>query len=502
MPQQGVHIVHLTMAGAGVSAGSIDLFHDHRRFHEPQPRAAVGFRDQRRHPAGARQRLDKRLGIASANGGGDFPIQNLPFSVFRPKGGDEVFRGGVALGDQVIDLAALVGLQMLEGLAAEAAGVCMRPQLNDFFAMGRGAARALRHGLFALFDETGPADRRALEESLVPQAEAEFSLPARIGDYTDFYTSLDHAQNIGRLFSAAAEVVHPNFHWLPVAYHGRSSSIVPSGHPIRRPIGQSLRPGKRSPSLAASAWLDYELELGVFVGPGNAMGSPVSLESAEAHVFGLCLLNDWSARDIQGWEMPPLGPFLAKNFATTLSPWVVTMDALEPFRAPWRRAPDVPGPLTYLDGRDNRERGAVDIQLEVCIQTRARRAAGLGEVRLSQTSFRHQHWTIAQMLAHHTVGGCNLRSGDLLGTGTISGPTPSEAGAMMELSRAGRQPVSFGADDGLPEQRAFVEDHDSITLRGWCHRPGFRRIGLGECRGDVLPALPMMDSTRSGKPAM
>ncbi len=438
------------------------------------------------HDAGARSWL------ASANAPGtDFPIQNLPVAVFRRADSGETFRGGVAIGDQIVDLAAMSALGILHGPAERAAQAvaqaCARPALNDFMALGPAAWRALRHGLFTLLDSSAASTSTTVGSCLVPQREAEYSVPTRVGDYTDFYTSYHHGLNIGKLFGI--EEVPLNFHHIPIAYHGRASSVVISGTPVRRPLGQSKAPGASAPSFGPCAWLDYELELGIFVGAGNALGSPVPLRDAESHLFGICLLNDWSARDIQGWEMQPLGPFLAKNFATTISPWIVTMEALAPYRTAWQREAPAPQPLPYLDSAATRTHGALDIRLEVGLETPSLRAAGVGPARLTRTSFRHQHWTVAQMLAHHTVGGCNLQPGDLLGSGTISGPTAEEAGAMMELSHAGRQPVRFEGGAGQVEERGFLADGDAVVFIGWCERAGFARIGFGECRGTVLPAI-------------
>ena len=396
--------------------------------------------------------------------GADYPIQNLPFSVFRRAGTNEAFRAGVAIGDQVVDLGRL--------------GLYSGSTLNELFARGPEAWRQLRHDLFARL--RAGAEETSTRDALVPQSAVEFTVPARIGDYSDFYTSYYHALNIGKLFGISNDVVPANFHSIPIGYHGRASSIGVSGQEVRRPLGQTKRPDAAAPSFGPCAWLDYEMELGVFVGVGNALGAPVSLRDAESHIFGINLLNDWSARDIQGWEMTPLGPFLAKSFATTISPWIVTMDALAPFRSAWRRPENVAMPpvLPYLDTPENRENGALDIRVETWLETKKNRT------RLAHTTFAHQHWTIAQMLAHHTIGGCNLQPGDLLGTGTISGPTAEEAGALMELAQAGRKPVLL---DG--EERGFLADGDSVVLRGYCERRGFRRIGFGECRGVILPAL-------------
>jgi fumarylacetoacetase len=422
--------------------------------------------------------------VESANApAGDFPIQNLPFSVIRRRNFDEAFRGGVAIGDQVIDIAAWASRAGLNGIAGEAARACAQPVLNEFFSMGPPAWRELRHALFAALHERAPSDdRAAIEACLVPLAEVEYSLPAQIGDYTDFYTSIHHATNISTLLGLSG--VGANFKSIPIAYHGRVSSIGLSGQRFRRPAGQIMLPGEDAPIFSPSRKLDYELELGIYIGQGNAAGEPIDLDQADSHVFGLCLLNDWSARDIQAWEMQPLGPFLAKNFATTISPWIVTMEALAPFRLPLPR-PDTDGkPLRYLDSGRNSTTGAIDIQLEVCMETSRHRAGNLQPTRLSLTSFRHQYWSIAQMVTHHAVGGCNLRAGDLLGSGTISGPEKSEAGALMELARNASEPVTLSTG----EKRSYVEDGDAIILRGYCESAGFARIGFGESRGEVLAA--------------
>ncbi|MFT3815984.1 MAG: fumarylacetoacetase [Acidovorax sp.] len=427
--------------------------------------------------------VNARSWLESANASGtDFPIQNLPFAVFRRSGTEEAFRGGVAIGDQVIDLAALSSGSLLEGQALQAARTAAQPALNDFFALGPAAWRVLRHALFALLQE-GAAQAGALRACLVPQADVEYTVPARIGDYTDFYTSLDHALNCTRLMRVDGDV-SPNFRWLPIAYHGRVSTIGVSGQRFRRPMGQVLPAGAQAPVYQACARMDYELELGIWIGQGNVAGEPIAMDDAEGHVFGICLLNDWSARDIQVWEMAPLGPFLAKNFATTISPWIVTLEALAPYRCAWQRPTSDPQPLEYLDAPANRAAGAIDIQLEVWLHSERARSEGRGPARLSGTSFRHQYWSVAQMVAHHTVGGCALQSGDLLGSGTISGPGPGEAGAMIELAYGGTRPVDVGAG----EQRGFLADGDTVVLRGWCERPGAARIGFGESRGTVLPA--------------
>lgn len=430
---------------------------------------------------------DARSWLANANAsGGDFPIQNLPFGVFRRAGSQEAFRGGVAIGDQVIDLQAVAARGAFTGLAAQALQAASQPTLNALMAMGPESWHALRLALFdALIDgATGPATE-ALRAALVPQAQAEMGLPSRIGDYTDFYTSVHHALNVGRVLKPD-DPLTPNFRWLPIAYHGRASSVVPSGTAFHRPMGQAMAPGAAAPQYGPCRRLDYELEMGFYVGPGNAQGRPIGIGEAESHIFGMCLLNDWSARDHQFWEMAPLGPFLGKNFCTSVSPWVVTMEALAPYRVAFERADDEPQPLAYLDSAANRAQGGVDVQLEVRLQSPHHREAGHPGDRLSATSFRHQYWTLAQMVAQHTVGGCNLQPGDLLGTGTISGPTPGEAGAIVELSHGGTQSIDLPATG---ETRTFLEDGDTVILRGWCEREGHARIGFGECRGEVLPAV-------------
>jgi len=423
--------------------------------------------------------------VISANVEGcDFPIQNLPFAVFRRAGSDEAFRGGVAIGDQVIDLAQVATADCLDGLAHAAAKACAQPALNDFFAMGPPAWKALRHGLFELLEKAFYGSKvDALRGCLIAQDAAQFTVPTRIGDYTDFYTSLDHAMNIGKMMRPD-DPITSNFKWMPIAYHGRVSSIGVSGQTFHRPMGQAMLPGAAAPSYGPCARLDYELELGIYIGQGNAKGEPIALADADPHIFGICLLNDWSARDIQFWEMAPLGPFLGKNFCTTISPWIVTMEALAPYRQAWSRASSDPQPLAYLDSEGNRANGALDISLEVLLETDQLRATGKAPSRLSGTSFKHQYWTVAQMVTHHTMGGCNLSSGDLLGSGTISGPGDGEAGAMIELTYGGGKPVTLSSG----EQRGFLQDGDAVILRGWCEKPGFARIGFGQSKGTVLPA--------------
>jgi fumarylacetoacetase len=374
--------------------------------------------------------------------GADFPIQNLPLAVFRRRGSDEPFRGGIAIGDQVVDLAVLAEASAVGGGALEAVAAAAGPVLNGLMERGAAAWAALRNAVFDGLLQ-GSTRRAVFERCLVPQSRAEYSLPANIGDFTDFYTSIHHATAVGRLFRPDHPLL-PNYRWLPIGYHGRSSSIVMSGREVRRPWGQRLPAGQSDPVVAPSARLDYELELGVFVGVGNELGSPIALEDAEARVFGLCLLNDWSARDIQAWEYQPLGPFLAKSFASSISPWIVSLQALAPFRVPHARNPGDPALPDYLRSPANDAAGGFDIRLEADLETSAMRDCGAPPQRVSSTSFRHCYWTIAQMIAHHTVNGCNLRAGDLLGTGTQSGPTPGEAGSMLELGGAGSHPLAVG----------------------------------------------------------
>jgi len=408
----------------------------------------------------------------------DFPIQNMPHGIFRRRSSAEGFRGGVAIGDQILDLSSALRTGAFTGTAAAAAEMAAAPTLNGLMAMGPTAWSALRLALSRLLREGAP-QTEALRDCLVPQVDADHALPAQIGDYTDFFTSYHHMVNAGRVFQPDNPPL-PNFKWLPIGYHGRSSSIAISGSPFRRPRGQSRASGDDTPRFGPTRRLDYEMELGAFIGPGNAQGEPIDVNVADQHVFGLCLLNDWSARDVQGWESQPLGPFLAKNFVSTISPWVVTLEALEPFRIALPREATDPEPLPNLRHCSDAPLPGFDIELEVWLRT-AR--SGQREMRLSRSNFRHCYWSLAQMVAHHTEGGCNLRPGDLLGTGTQSGPNEGEQGCLLELSRGGRQPIA------LPngESRAFLEDGDVVTLRAWCERDGFARIGFGVCSGEVIP---------------
>lgn len=431
--------------------------------------------------------------VASANAAGcDFTIQNLPFGAFRRNGAPAVdadrstanaARIGVAIGDQILDLQAAFDSGVFEGAAKDAAALLQGSTLNDFMGAGAAAWSALRLALSRAL-RSGSTAQAQLKNALLAQRDAGMALPARIGDYTDFFTSIHHATAVGKLFRPDNPLL-PNYKYVPIAYHGRASSIGVSGQTFPRPLGQIKGAADAAPVFAACKRLDYELELAVWVGPANPQGARVSMANAEQHAFGMCLLNDWSARDVQTWEYQPLGPFLAKNFASTISPWVVTMEALEPYRAAWTRAEGDPQPLPYLDAPDNRARGAIDITVEAWLLTQKMQAASLAAQRLSQASFRHAYWTVAQMIAHHTSGGCNLQPGDLLGTGTQSGPAPEEAGSILELTQGGKQALTLASG----EQRTFIEDHDTLILKAHCVKPGSARIGFGECAGTVLPAV-------------
>ena len=412
----------------------------------------------------------------------DFPIQNLPFASFKRKNSEEALRAGVAIGDQVLDLKALYELNIFEGDAQLALEKCCSAQLNDFMSMGKRFWSALRQAL-SLSLTQGAAHEAKLASCLVAQTDVEYALPCQIGDYTDFYTSIHHATSVGKKFRPDNPLL-PNYKWVPIGYHGRSSSIEVSGSDFKRPKGQTKAPTATEPSFGPCKRLDYEMEVGIFIGNGNDLGAPISIENAEDHVFGMCLFNDWSARDIQGWEYQPLGPFLSKSFASTVSPWIVTSEALAPFRAAWTRDEADPQPMPYLESEQNRDLGSLDLNLQVLIETQAMRKAGEKPVQLSQSNFKDSYWTVAQMVAHHTVNGCNLRSGDMFGSGTQSGPNPEEAGSMLELSNAGSEPIT------LPngETRTFLEDGDAIIMKGWCKKSGSARIGFGEVNATILAA--------------
>ncbi len=421
--------------------------------------------------------------VESANiKGCDFPIQNLPFAEFRTKNTNEEFRGGVAIGDQVIDLAKLSHLNIFTGDAKTALDAASESTLNTFMGLGEQYWSALRLALSKALRE-GAQQQKEMQSTLIPQADIEFSLPCRIGDYTDFYTSIYHATAVGSLFRPDNPLL-PNYKWVPIGYHGRSSSIDVSGQTFHRPKGQTKAPDADTPSFGPCKRLDYELELGIYLGKGNALGDAIAIENAENHVFGFCVFNDWSARDLQAWEYQPLGPFLAKNFASTVSPWIVTTEALAPFRTSWTRDENDPQPMPYLESAANRELGAFDIQMDVKIQTQKMRDENHQPTQVSASSFKHSYWTVAQMVTHHTVNGCNFMPGDMLGSGTQSGPTHEEAGSLLELSRGGKEKITLSNG----EQRSFLEDGDNVIMRGWCEKPGYARIGFGSVESTVLPA--------------
>ena len=424
--------------------------------------------------------------VASANeADSDFPIQNLPFGVFRRRYVVEPPRVGVAIGMMVFDVgvAATILPSQFEGSGA-CVTACGHGSLNALMALGRGALTAFRRSIGDALDARNMEAAGALAGALVPVAECELLLPAAVGDYTDFYASVYHATNVGSMFRPDNPLL-PNYKYVPIGYHGRASSMIASETPVRRPAGQQKGPNDAEPTVGPSRSLDYECEVGVFIGAGNALGETIPLASAEQHMFGLCLVNDWSARDVQSWEYQPLGPFLAKNFATTLSPWVVTLDALEPFRAPAFQRPDGdPLALSYLQDASNESFGGISITLESRLQTAAMRDRGEAATPVSRTNFTHMYWTLAQMVTHHAMGGCNLRPGDLLASGTVSGPGKDERGCLLELTWRGAEPVALPSG----ETRAFLEDGDLVELAAWCESPGARRIGFGTCRGTVVPA--------------
>jgi fumarylacetoacetase len=427
---------------------------------------------------------ERRCWVASADRHPDFPIQNLPFGVFTPPGGRP--RGGIAIGDDIFDLAGALKLGLFNGLAARAAERACGTTLNSFFALGHEARLALRRSVGDALDADGKNRTRieGLRTELIHSADdCRLELPAAIGDYTDFFAGIHHATNAGKLLRPDSPLL-PNYKYLPVGYHGRASSIIVSGAQVRRPNGQRKPASERVPSFGPSQSLDFELELGVWIGPGNELGTPIAVADAADHIAGFCLLNDWSARDIQAFEYQPLGPFLGKNFCTSISPWVVTPEALAPFRVaqPARPAED-PQPLPYLFDQSDQATGALDIELEVLLWSQAMQAKGLPPQRLATSSARHLYWTVAQLLAHHSCGGCNLRPGDLFGTGTISSQAQDGLGSLLEISAGGRRQVELSPG----ETRRFLEDGDTVIMRAHCRREGFATIGFGECRGTILP---------------
>ena len=416
--------------------------------------------------------------VESANGHRDFPVQNLPLGIFSADGDQR--RTGVAIGDFILDLAAIADSGLIDVEWCE--DLC-QPVLNSWLARGPDDHAALRARLSELL--TDESNRDAIELNLFGQSEATMHLPCVVGDYTDFYVGIHHATNVGKQFRPDNPLL-PNYKYVPIGYHGRASSVRPSGEPVVRPNGQRKAPDAEAPEYGPSRRLDYELELGIWIGEGNELGSPIPLREARRHIAGYCLLNDWSARDIQAWEYQPLGPFLAKNFLTSVSPWVVSPQALAPFsrRMPDRAAGD-PRPLPYLDDEDDRRTGGLGIQLEVMLTTERMREEGFAPHVLSRGSAdAAMYWSAAQIVAHHSSNGCNLQPGDLIGTGTLSTESANGLGSLLEISQGGKQPVQLANG----ETRSFLEDDDEIILRAWCETEGAVRIGLGECAGRVVPA--------------
>jgi fumarylacetoacetase len=414
----------------------------------------------------------------------DFPLQNLPFGVFSLDPEPDSGRVGVAIGDTILDVALAYDAGLIGDEGKVGAVACGSPRLNELMSLDRDDVIDLRRALADLLDASSERGRRAAkarDRILFPMADAIVQVPAEIGDYSDFYASIDHASNVGSMFRPDSPLL-PNYKYLPIGYHGRASSIVASGSYIQRPSGQTKDDSAPAPTFGPSKRLDYELEVGAFIGRGNALGSVIPIDAAEKHIFGLCLVNDWSARDLQTWEYQPLGPFLAKSFATTVSPWVVTLDALEPFRRPaFARPSNDPAPLSYLDSASDRQRGGFDITLEVLIQSAKMVEASMPPMLISRGDFSSMYWTLAQMVTHHASNGCNLRPGDLLASGTVSGSTPESRGCLLERTWRGTQPLTLPTG----EKRAFLEDEDEIIMRGYCAKPGAVRIGFGECRGVV-----------------
>jgi len=426
-------------------------------------------------------RADRRSWVESANAPRcDFPIQNLPFGVFRDWEGDDSPRVGVAIGDFVLDVSALrAGL--FEGQARRAVEACTEPTLNMLMELGPDVLGALRARLVQLLDASDTSSRRYVEPALTRIKDVEMLLPADIGDYTDFYASIQHATNVGSMFRPDNPLL-PNYKHVPIGYHGRASSIIVSGAPVKRPAGQTQTDGAIAPSFGRTQMLDYEVEVGAFIGTGNSLGEPVPIAHARDHLFGLCLVNDWSARDIQKWEYQPLGPFLAKNFATSISPWVVTMEALEPFRtAATRRADGDPAPLPYLHDDSDQNAGNFAITIETYLETSKMREARLAPFLVSRGNFAGMYWTFAQMLAHHASNGCNLRPGDLIASGTVSNESRDSAGCLLERTWRGTEPLALPSD----ETRRFLENGDTVVICAFCETNGATRIGFGECRGTI-----------------
>ncbi|WP_442109618.1 fumarylacetoacetase [Pseudomonas sp. NUPR-001] len=422
-----------------------------------------------------------RSWVEHANGHRDFPLQNLPLGIFTHQG--QAKRCGVAIGDAILDLEAVLAAGLFDGQARAAVEATRGGALNAFFALGRVARVALRERLLELLGEHSE-HQAVLKPLLIDSRECQLHLPAQIGDYTDFYVGIEHAKNVGKLFRPDNPLL-PNYKYVPIGYHGRASTIRPSGTDVRRPKGQTLPAGQSEPSFGPCARLDYELELGIWIGQGNDMGDAIPVAEAAEHIAGFCLLNDWSARDIQAWEYQPLGPFLSKSFISTISPWVVTAEALEPFRCAQPARPEGdPQPLSYLLDKRDQAGGAFDIELEVLLLTERMREQNLPAHRLTLSNTLSMYWTVAQMVAHHSVNGCQLQPGDLFGSGTLSGAQPGQFGSLLEITQGGKEPVQLASG----EVRKFLEDGDEIILRARCVREGVASIGFGECRGKILPA--------------
>jgi fumarylacetoacetase len=424
-----------------------------------------------------------RSWVASANDGvTDFPLQNLPFGVFHHPHRESP-RIGVAIGDRILDLCEAVNCESLSDVDELTREACEEEHLNLLMAIGPERVSALRLAIFRLLrDDVDENRKETLKACLTPQSEVEMLLPVRIGDYTDFYASIYHATNVGSMFRPDNPLL-PNYKWVPIGYHGRASSIVVSGTEVKRPSGQLKAEEALAPTFGRTKRLDYELEVGLFVGEANEQGVAIDIRKAREHMFGLTLVNDWSARDVQAWEYQPLGPFLAKNFATTVAPWIVTLEALEPFRcAAFARADGDPKPLEYLFCEEDQQRGNIDITLEVSIATRTMREKGMAAEKVSSGSFRDMYWTLAQLLTHHASNGCNLQSGDLLASGTVSGKEKSSRGCLLELTWKGTEPLKFSNG----EEHKFLEDGDEVVIRGFCEKSGATRIGFGECRGVIV----------------
>lgn len=415
----------------------------------------------------------------------DFPVQNLPFGLFRSEG-TEGRSIGVGIGDSILNLKAAESRGSFRDLELAISSACRQESLNELIALDSYLRTRLRHRLFSLLEASADSlTRQRIGECIVASRSVTMELPARIPDYTDFYTSIFHAMNVGRIFRPKSPL-RPNYKWIPIGYHGRVSSIVVSGTEIRRPRGQTSPDQTETPVFGPSCAVDYEVEVGAYVSLDSRLGEPILMREAESHIFGYCLVNDWSARDIQAWEYQPLGPFLSKSFATSISPWIVTAEALAPYRcSEFQRPPGDPRPLTYLDSKFNRERGGIDVTLEVRLTSQKMREQKIGPILLSRGSLRDMYWTFAQLLVHQSSNGCNLRSGDLLASGTLSGRDPGSQGCLLEITRGGAERLTLPTG----ETRVFLEDGDEVILRGWCEGARAVRIGFGECRGILRGTL-------------